>query len=61
MSINTKVRLTILASAFALAAAAPAAFAQGASTTDKSGFHTEPKTGDAITDGVRHSPEVLKK
>ena len=33
MSINTKIRLTILASVLALTAAAPAAFAQGAGTT----------------------------
>ena len=61
MSINTKLRLTILASAFALAAAAPAAFAQGTGTTDNGGFHTDPSTGDPTSDGARHSPEVMKK
>jgi hypothetical protein len=43
MSINTKIRLTILASAVALAAAAPAAFAMG---PDKN-YHPESGTPDA--------------
>ena len=60
MAINTKIRLTILASALALAAAAPAAFAQGAGTTDKNGFHTD-AGGSAGSPPARHSPEVMKK
>ena len=44
MSINTKVQLTILASAFALAAAAPAAFATGTGTWYQ-GIHTDPPSG----------------
>ena len=60
MSINTKMRLTILASAFALAAAAPAAFAQSAGTWSQ-GFHTDPPTGAPEADGARHSKEVMEK
>jgi hypothetical protein len=45
MSINTKIRLTILASSVALAAAAPAAFAVGPDTT----YHPESGTPDATT------------
>ena len=61
MSINTKIRLTVLASALALAAAAPAAFAQGAGTTDKQGFHTDPPTGSADAPPARHSKKVMEK
>lgn len=52
-------RLTILASVFALAAAAPAAFAQGPGTW-YNGIHTDAPTG-AIDDGARHSKEVMEK
>jgi hypothetical protein len=54
MSINSKIRLTILASAFALTAAAPAAFAQGTGTWYQ-GIHTDPPTGSADTPPGRHS------
>ena len=60
MSINTKIRLTILASALALAAATPAAFAQGAGTTDKKGIHTD-AGGTPDAPAARHTPEVMKK
>jgi hypothetical protein len=59
MSINTKIRLTILASAFALAAAAPVAFAQGSGTWYQ-GIHTDPgATADAPAG--RHSKDVMEK
>ena len=46
MSINTKIRLTILASAVALAAAAPAAFAVGSDTNlQPQGGTTDTTTG----------------
>ena len=60
MSINTKMRLTLLASAFALAAAAPAAFAQSAGTWSQ-GIHTDPPTGAPDADGARHSKAVMEK
>ena len=59
MSINTKIRLTILASAITLAAAAPAAFAQ-ASGTWYQGIHTDPG-GTADAPAGRHSQEVMQK
>lgn len=62
MNINTKMRLTILASAFALAAAAPGAFAQSAGTWNQ-GIHTEARTGAADLDNppARHTKEVMEK
>ena len=60
MSINPKLRLTIIASAFALAAAAPAAFAQNTGTWFQ-GIHTDPATGSPDADGARHSKEVMEK
>ena len=60
MFINTKIRLTIPASALALAAAAPAAFAQGAGTTDKSGIHTD-AGGTPDAPAGRHTHGVMQK
>ncbi len=60
MSINTKLRLTILASAFALAAAAPAAFAQGTGTWYK-GIHTDPPSGSVDHDPAIHTRQVMEK
>lgn len=59
MFINSKIRLTILASAFALAAAAPAAFAQGTGTWYQ-GIHTDPG-GTADAPAGRHTQEVMNK
>ena len=59
MSINTKMRLTILASALALAAAAPAAFAQSAGTTYR-GIHTDPG-GTPDAPAGRHTQQVMQK
>jgi hypothetical protein len=59
MSINTKMRFTILASALALAAGAPAAFAQGAGTTYQ-GIHTDPG-GTADAPAGRHTQAVMQK
>ena len=59
MSINTKTRLTILASVVALAFAAPAAFAQ-TGTTDKKGIHTE-AGGTPDAPAPRHTEKVMKK
>lgn len=59
MSINTKIRLTILASAFALAAAAPAAFAQGSGTWFQ-GIHTD-AGGTSDAPAGRHTQEVMQK
>ena len=58
MTINTKMRLTILASALALVVAAPSAMAQ-ASGTWYGNIHTDP----ALTDGVRlsHSRALMEK
>lgn len=57
MTINTKVRLTILASAFALAV--PTAFAQGTGTWYQ-GIHTDPgATADAPAG--RHSQQIMQK
>jgi hypothetical protein len=60
MSINTKTRLTILASVVALAFAAPAAFAQGAGTTDKKGIHTD-AGGTPDAPAATHTDKVMKK
>ena len=59
MSINTKIRLTILASVVALAAAAPAAFAQGAGTWYR-GMHTDPG-GTPDAPAATHSAQVMNK
>jgi len=58
MTINTKMRRTILASAFALVVAAPAAIAQDSGTWYKD-IHTDP----ALTDGVSlsHSRALMEK
>ncbi len=58
MSINTKMRLTILASAFALAAVAPTAFAD--SGTWYQGIHTDPG-GTPDAPAGRHSQELMQK
>ena len=58
MSFNTNIRLTVLAAAFALAAA-PSVFAQNAGTW-QGGFHTDRSYG-APDDGARHSKEVMDK
>lgn len=60
MSINTKMRLTILASAFALTAAAPAAFAQGTGTWNQ-GIHTDPPNGSLDTGPASHTKAVMEK
>lgn len=60
MSINTKMRLTILASAFALSAAAPAAFAQGTGTWHQ-GIHTDPPSGSVDHDPATHTRQVMEK
>lgn len=58
MNINTNMRRTILASAFALVVAAPAAIAQTSGTWYKD-IHTDPP----LTDGVRlsHSRALMEK
>ena len=58
MNINTKMRRAILASAFALVVAAPAAIAQDSGTWYKD-THTDP----AMADGVRlsHSRALMEK
>lgn len=58
MSINTKIRLTILASVVALAAAAPAAFAD--SGTTYRGIHTDPG-GTPDAPAARHTEQVMQK
>ena len=59
MTFNTKIRLTILASAVALAAAVPSAYAQSAGTW-QAGIHTDPSHG-AVDDGARHTKQVMDK
>ncbi len=59
MSINTKIRITILASAFALAAATPLAFALDTGTTFR-GMHTDPG-GTPDAPAAMHSQEVMQK
>ena len=59
MSINTKMRLTILASALALAAAAPAAFAQNAGTWYQ-GIHTD-AGGTPDAPAARHTQQIMQK
>ena len=58
MSFNTKIRLTILASAVALAASS-SAFALDAGKW-QGGIHTDPSYG-AVDDGARHTKEVMDK
>ena len=58
MAINTKIRLTLLASVVALAAAAPSAFADYG--TWQSGFHTDPG-GTPDAPAARHSKQVMDK
>ena len=58
MSINTKMRLTILASAFALVVSAPAAFAQ-TSGTWYGNTHTDPVTTEGVTS--RHSKQLMEQ
>ena len=58
MSINTKMRFTLLASALALAAASPVAFAD--SGTWYKGIHTDPG-GTPDAPAGRHTPEVMNK
>jgi len=60
MSINTKLRLTILASAFALTAAAPTAFAQGTGTWYQ-GIHTDAPSGSVDNGPARHSRQIMEK
>ena len=59
MSINTKIRLTILASIVTLAAAAPAAFALDGGTWYQ-GIHTDPG-GTADAPAARHSGQVMNQ
>jgi hypothetical protein len=59
MFINTKIRITVLASAFALAAAAPLAFALDTGTTYR-GMHTDPG-GTPDAPAAMHSQEVMQK
>lgn len=58
MSINTKLRLTILASAFALVAAAPVAIAQDSGTW-YGDMHTDPVTAEGLV--IRHSRALMEK
>jgi hypothetical protein len=59
MSITTKMRFTILASALALAAAVPAAFALDVGTTYR-GMHTDPG-GTPDAPAAMHTQEVMQK
>jgi len=59
MSTNTKIRLTILASVVALAAAAPAAFAD--SGTWYQGIHTDPPNGSLDTPAASHTEYTMNK
>ena len=58
MLFNTKIRLTVLAAAIALASGS-SAFAQDAGKW-QGGIHTDPTHG-AIDDGARHTKEVMDK
>ena len=62
MSINTKLRLTVLASAFVLVAAAPAAFAQSTGTWSKD-IHTDAASGSVSPDDApaSHSRYIMEK
>jgi (2Fe-2S) ferredoxin len=57
MTINTKTRLSILASALALVVAAPAAIAQGSGTW-YGNVHTDPITSEGLV--TRHSRELME-
>jgi len=58
MTINTKLRLTILASALALVAAAPVAIAQDSGTW-YGDMHTDPVTAEGLV--IRHSRALMEK
>lgn len=58
MTISTKIRFGVLASAVALAFAAPSAFAQGSKTVG--GMHTDPG-GTPDSPAAVHTQEVMKK
>ena len=57
MTINTKMRLTILASAFALVVAAPAAIAQDSGTW-YGDIHTDPASADGVS--LRHGRALMQ-
>ncbi len=59
MSINSKIRLTIIASAVALAAAAPSAFAQAAGTW-QGGIHTD-AGGTPDAPAASHTKYVMQE
>lgn len=58
MTINTKMRLTVLASALALVVAAPAAIAQ-TSGTWYGNVHTDPVTNEGVS--LRHSKALMEQ
>ena len=58
MSINTNMRLTVLASAFALIIAAPAAIAQSSGTW-YGDIHTDPVTNEGVS--LRHSKALMEQ
>jgi ketosteroid isomerase-like protein len=58
MTINTKLRLTILASALTLVAAAPVAIAQDSGTW-YGNMHTDPVTAEGLV--TRHSKALMEK
>ena len=58
MTINTKMRLTILASALALVVAAPVAIAQDSGTW-YGDMHTDPVTAEGLV--TRHSRALMEK
>ncbi len=58
MNINTKIRLSIFASAFALVAAAPVAIAQDSGTW-YGNMHTDPVTAEGLI--TRHSRALMEK
>ncbi len=58
MTMNTKIRLTILASAFALVVAAPVAIAQDSGTW-YGDWHTDPVTSEGLV--TRHSRAIMEK
>ncbi len=58
MTINTKMRLSILASALTLVIAAPAAIAQGSGTW-YGNIHTDPVTNEGVS--LRHSKALMEQ
>ena len=60
MSINTKMRFTILATAFALSAAAPAVFAQDTGSWYQ-GIHTDPPNGSLDAGPASHTEYIMNK